>query len=195
MPRSILIADRWLWFAVRAGLAAVLALAALVAPGAGHHALAATAGVLAVASGGLAFTLAAPGPTAEPRFVAFTVEGVAAVASGVAAFTLGTRGPIWLAVVLGGWAALAGAAQVGAGLRLGRQIAREWLLTGAGTCSLVAATYLFLAIPSGAPRLAPAVALWQAALAATFGLLALRLRAWSRRRERPVPWIRSTAHA
>jgi uncharacterized membrane protein HdeD (DUF308 family) len=170
------------WAFVLRGLSALLfGVLALLMPGMALLTLVMLFGAYALVEG--VFNVAAAVRRGEPRRQpawVLLLEGGVSILAGLLALALPGLTALSLLFLIAAWSLLTGVLEIGAAVRLRRQLKGEWLLALSGVLS-VAFGVLLMAFP-GAGALA--VILWIAAYAVVFGamLVALgaKLRSWSR---------------
>ncbi|MGE5646159.1 MAG: HdeD family acid-resistance protein [Acidobacteriota bacterium] len=177
----IVIARNW-WALLIRGLAAIaLALLTFLWPGITFYALVILFGAYALIDGVAAIVGVVKASERHERWGVLLLEGLAGIAA--AAVTVLWPGITALALVyvIAAWAAVTGALEIAAAVRLRRYIAGEWLLALSGVVSIILAVLLAAAPGAGAL----AIALWFGIYALVLGVLeialAFRLRTWSRR--------------
>jgi uncharacterized membrane protein HdeD (DUF308 family) len=179
---GLVLARNW-WALLIRGIAAVLfGILAFAWPGLALAALVLLFGAYAMVDGVMGLVGALKASRANERWGALLVEGIAGIAAGTVAFFWPVITALALVYVIAAWAAVTGAFELAAAVRLRKYITGEWLLALSGIASLVLAVLLFAAPVAGAL----ALALWAGIYAIIFGALeialAFRLRSWLKSR-------------
>ena len=116
----------------------------------------------------------------ERSWGSLLVGGLVSVVIGVLTFLMPGVTALALLFLIAAWAIVIGLAEIAAGIRLRREITREWILILAGLLSVIFGIVLALFPTAGAL----AVALWIGAWATVLGILQIvlgfRLRTWKR---------------
>lgn len=173
------------WTIALRGVAAVLyGVVAITVPGASVRGLAVLFGGFAILTGVALLSVAAFRPGDEPRWRPFLVEGAASVAAGAAALLWRDGPPEALALVMGAWAVVAGAARLAAATRLRRTLAREGTLRASGVVSVGLGAVLAAVHAEGVFALVLFAGTFALAAGGLEIALSQRLRAWAIAEER-----------
>jgi uncharacterized membrane protein HdeD (DUF308 family) len=164
---------------VRAVLAVAFGLVALLWPGLTMLALAIAFGVYAILEG-VASVIDAVRNRGRSRWWLGLLSGLASVVAGVLALIWPSITALVLAVLVGIWAVVTGAAEIAVAFRLRRAGGRIWLLALAGVLSVVAGIVILLWPAAGAVGLAVVLGAFTVVYGVVLGALAVSLRS-------PVP--------
>lgn len=169
----------WWAFALRAALAIVCGIIALVWPGVALAAIVTLFGLYAMADGVFATVAAVRGLKSSERWGALLFEGFVGIGAGAAALFWPGIGALALTYLVAGWALLTGMLEIAAAVRLRKLITGEWLLIIGGLLSILFAVVVVAYPGSGMVLLA----WWFGAYALSYGVvsavLALRVRRWA----------------
>jgi uncharacterized membrane protein HdeD (DUF308 family) len=160
---------------VRAILALAFGLVALFWPDLTVLALAIAFGIYAILEG-LASVIDAVRNRDRSRWWLGLLGGLASVAAGVLALIWPGITALILAVVVGIWAVVAGAAQIATAFRLRMAGGRIWLLGLAGVLSVIAGIVILVWPSAGAIGLAVLLGVFAVVYGAALGALAVALR-------------------
>lgn len=179
----------WGWVALRGFAAILFGLLTLLNPGITLATLVLFFGAYALVDGAAMVVSAIANRHGEARWIALLVGGVLGIGAGLVTFFMPGLTAMALLMIIAAWSVVTGIAEIGAAIRLRKEITGEWIFVLAGLFSVGFGLLLFLSPGAGAL----AVALWIGAYAVTVGLLLVglgfRLRNWGRihgARMRPV---------
>ncbi|MEN3267528.1 HdeD family acid-resistance protein [Pseudonocardia sp.] len=164
---------------VRAVLAVAFGLVALFWPGLTVLALAIAFGIYAILEG-VASVIDAVRNRDRSRWWLGLLGGLASVVAGVLALIWPGVTALVLAILVGIWAVVAGAAQIATAYRLRMAGGRIWLLALAGVLSVIAGIIILVWPGAGAIGLAVLLGVFAVVYGAALGALAVSLRS-------PVP--------
>lgn len=164
---------------VRAVLAVAFGLVALFWPGLTVLALAIAFGIYAILEG-VASVIDAVRNRDRSRWWLGLLGGLASVVAGVLALIWPGITALVLAILVGIWAVVAGAAQIATAFRLREAGGRVWLLALAGVLSVIAGIVILVWPAAGAIGLAVLLGVFAVVYGAALGALAVSLRS-------PVP--------
>jgi uncharacterized membrane protein HdeD (DUF308 family) len=164
---------------VRAVLAVAFGLVALFWPGLTVLALAIAFGIYAILEG-VASVIDAVRNRDRSRWWLGLLGGLASVVAGVLALIWPGITALVLAILVGIWAVVAGAAQIATAFRLREAGGRIWLLALAGVLSVIAGIVILVWPAAGAIGLAVLLGVFTVVYGAALGALAVSLRS-------PVP--------
>jgi uncharacterized membrane protein HdeD (DUF308 family) len=164
---------------VRAVLAVAFGLVALFWPGLTVLALAIAFGIYAILEG-VASVIDAVRNRDRSRWWLGLLGGLASVVAGVLALIWPGITALVLAILVGIWAVVAGAAQIATAFRLREAGGRIWLLALAGVLSVIAGIVILVWPAAGAIGLAVLLGVFAVVYGAALGALAVSLRS-------PVP--------
>ncbi|MCU1663354.1 MAG: hypothetical protein QOI36_2579 [Pseudonocardiales bacterium] len=164
---------------VRAVLAVAFGLVALFWPGLTVLALAIAFGIYAILEG-VASVIDAVRNRDRSRWWLGLLGGLASVVAGVLALIWPGITALVLAILVGIWAVVAGAAQIATAFRLREVGGRIWLLALAGVLSVIAGIVILVWPAAGAIGLAVLLGVFAVVYGAALGALAVSLRS-------PVP--------
>jgi len=177
----------WWTLAVRGAAAILFGVLALFFPPAAVAGLILLFGAYALVDGIFNLIAAVRASRSGGRWGMLAIEGTLSVLFGLVALFWTGATALVLALWVGAWSLVTGAAEIAAAIRLRKQIEREWLLALSGVLSVLLGILLFIAPGAGLF----AIAIWIGAYAIVFGgvmvALAFRLRSWARGTERPIP--------
>ncbi len=165
----------WPLVVLRGVAAIVFGVVAFTSPGLSLSVLVFLFGAYAVVDGVLAIGSAIRAHKGE-RWTMLLLEGMVGILVGCLAIFRPAITAVALVYLVAFWALITGVMEIGAAIRLRRQIANEWMLALSGTASLAIGALLLMFPGPGAL----AVAFWIGAYAIIFGGLqvALGLRLW-----------------
>ena len=170
----------WWALALRAVVAIVFAVVAIMMPGPTLAAIVILFGIYAIADGVFAIVAAVKGVRRGERWGAMLFQGVIGVIAGAIAVFWPGIGALALTYLIAGWALVTGAFEIAAAIHLRKIIEGEWLLIIAGVLSILLG--VLVAIYPGAGALL--LVWWLAAYALAYGvvslMLAFRVRSWVR---------------
>ena len=127
----------WWAFALRAALAIVAGIVALIWPGVALTAIVTLFGLYAMADGVFAIAAAVRGLKSSERWGALLFEGFVGVAAGAAALFWPGISALALTYLVAGWALVTGTLEIAAAVRLRKVITGEWLLIVGGLLSIL----------------------------------------------------------
>lgn len=170
----------WGWVALRGAAALLLGVLTLFYPAVTITLLVLFFGAFALADGIFRVISALAKRRGEEHWIAMLLGGVVGIIAGAVTFFVPGLTAAALVLLVALWAIVAGAAEIGAAIRLRKVIEGEWLLAASGILSVVFGA-LMLVVPAVG---ALAVALWLGVYATLIGgllvVLSLRLRRWHR---------------
>jgi uncharacterized membrane protein HdeD (DUF308 family) len=180
---ATVLAANWWALALRGVAAMLFGVVALLVPGVTLAAVVLLFGGYALVDGVFNVIAAFRGPGHDRPWWSLALEGVVSITAGVGALALPAITLVVLVYVVAAWALMTGALELGAAIRLRRELTGEWRMAMNGILSLVFGGLVMLAPALGAL----AMALWLGAYMLAFGALmlalALRVRALARDRE------------
>ena len=167
------------WLIVIRGLLAILfGLIAFFWPGLTLLLLILTFGVYAIVDGVFAMLSGLVSSKYSPRWWVFLLEGVVSVAAGVfAVMRPGLTGFV-LVTLIAVWAILTGAFEIGAAIRLRREITNEWMLALGGFVSIVLGVLLFFQPATGGLVITLMIGAYALIFEILLVALGFRLRKW-----------------
>jgi uncharacterized membrane protein HdeD (DUF308 family) len=176
-----LVARNWWAFAIRGIAAIIFGVLALVSPEPTLRFIVALFGAYALVDGvSLLVALARGEPTARSRALTVTIMGVAGVIVGIATFVWPNITALTLLYIVAFWSIVLGALQIGAAIRLRREIEGElWMAIG-GVLSVAFGVYLIVNPGSGLLSLVSLTGIWAIVFGASSLVLALRVRGAAR---------------
>ncbi|MCW2805370.1 MAG: putative rane protein [Propionibacteriaceae bacterium] len=148
------------WLLILRGILAILfGIVALIWPGLTAVALAIVFGVYVLIDGAGLVVSGIRGKNQAGQFdrgrrVLFVVAGLIGIAAGIGTLIWPDITVIVLALWAGAWAVLTGASEIGAAIRLRKEMTGEWLLILVGALSVIAGLLIFLRPDIGALALA-----------------------------------------
>jgi uncharacterized membrane protein HdeD (DUF308 family) len=168
---TIVFTSSW-WALVLRGLAAILfGVLAFVWPHITLTALVFLFGVFALVDGVLAIVAGIRSHPEYKRWWVLFVEGIVSVIVGVLAFVMPGITALALLILIGAWAIVTGAFEMGAAIQLRKYITGEWLLALAGIASVLFGFALLIN-----PSVGALAVVWLiGAYAIVFGLLLMTL--------------------
>ncbi|MDB5699073.1 MAG: rane protein, partial [Alphaproteobacteria bacterium] len=146
--RDAFLASNWWAAAVRAVVAIVIGSIAILAPMVTVLGLVMIFAAYALVDGVFAIVLAVRGARAHERWGWLAVNGIVSVAAAVGAMIYPAITALVFAVLLGAWAVVSGAATIVAGLELGRDHGRWWLI-GGGVIAAAFGLFVLFMPPAG----------------------------------------------
>lgn len=173
--------ENWGWIALRGALSIAFGALAIAWPGITLAALVLLWGAYALADGALALVAAFRIRDRGKPFWALAIVGMLGIAAGIATFVTPALSALVLLSVIATWALLMGAFQIGAAIRLRREIEHEWLLALSGALSVVFGLLSILAPGEGAVALIWTIGLYAIAFGVALLLLGLRVRGYAGR--------------
>jgi len=179
---------RW-WILLIRGIAAILfGIATFLVPGISLVVLVALFGAYALADGVLAIVNAISHRSEAPWWL-LLLQGVAGIAAGVVTFLWPGLTALSLVLLIGAWALVTGALEIGTAIRLRKIITNEWLLGLRGALSVAFGVVLFLFPQAGALAIVVWIAAYSLVLGTLLIALAIRLHQWGRAHhtEQPPP--------
>jgi uncharacterized membrane protein HdeD (DUF308 family) len=185
-----LVARNWWAFAIRGVAAIIFGVLALLSPEPTLRFVVALFGAYAFVDGiSLLVALARGEPEARSHAGAVTIMGVAGVIVGVATFVWPNITALTLLYIVAFWSIVLGALQVGAAIRLRREIEGElWMAIG-GILSVAFGLYLIVNPGSGLLSLVWLTGIWAIVFGVSSLALALRVRGaagYGKTREAPA---------
>lgn len=167
----------WWVLAIRGGAAVIFGLLAFIWPGITVLALVLLFGAYALVDGVLALYAALAGrPWAEGRRGWLALEGVAGVLAAIGAVVWPGMTALVLLYLIAAWAVVTGVAEIGAAIRLRRDIQGEWLMALSGLLSIVFGLLAFFFPGAGAVAVVWLIATYAIFFGAVLEGLAFRLR-------------------
>jgi uncharacterized membrane protein HdeD (DUF308 family) len=161
----------WGWVALRGVIAVLFGVFAFVAPGITLGALIIVWGAFAFVDGVLSLVAAFKVRDQGRPFWSLLIVGLLGIAAGVVTFFWPAMTALILLAFIGAWAFVMGIFQIGAAIRLRKEIEGEWLLALSGALSVLFG--LFVLFQPGAGALA---LIWViGAYAIVFGVLLIGL--------------------
>lgn len=166
------LSQHWWSFVLRGALAILFGVLAFLLPGLTLEALVLLFGAYAIVDGAFAIWAVISGEVPRgQRWWALLLEGMLGIVAGLIALFLPAITALALVYVIAAWAIVTGAFEVGAAIRLRREIQGEWLLALSGVLSIVFGAVI--AIFPGAGALA---IVWLiASYAVVFGIVLIAL--------------------
>lgn len=170
----------WGWVALRGVAAIIFGLLALFNPGITFATLVMLFAAYALLDGVGMVVSAIANRHGGPRWVALLVGGLLGIAVGIVTIFMPRITAMALLMIIAVWAVVTGIAEIGAALRLRKEMTGEWIFVLAGLISVGFGLLLFVSPGTGAM----AMVLWIGAYALASGLLLVglgfRLRNWGR---------------
>jgi uncharacterized membrane protein HdeD (DUF308 family) len=172
-----LVARNWWAFAIRGVAAIVFGVLALVSPEPTLRFIVALFGAYALVDGiSLLVALARGEPAARSHALTVTIMGVAGVIVGIATFVWPNITALTLLYIVAFWSIVLGALQIGAAIRLRREIEGElWMAIG-GVLSVAFGVYLIVNPGSGLLSLVSLTGIWAIVFGVSSLALALHIR-------------------
>jgi uncharacterized membrane protein HdeD (DUF308 family) len=167
------LATNWVFLALRAAVAAVFGIAAILLPTITLHGLVMLFGAYAAVDGALALIVAL-GARGVPGFGRLLLEAVVRIGVGLFAFMAPGFTALALTGIFAIWAVASGLAAIAVALGLRRDLSGEWPLPVAGAVSVLLG--LLLAVLPATPELQWVIGPYALLFGATLLVLALRLR-------------------
>jgi uncharacterized membrane protein HdeD (DUF308 family) len=179
-PMRQLLSENWWVVAIRGLLAIGFGLVMLVLPGVTFEILVLSFGIYALLDG--IFTLGSAFRRSNPRkrWWVLIFEGLLNLVAGVLTFLIPAVSAQFIVVLIAVWAVTTGVSEIGAAIRLRREIVGEWLLGLGGILSVLFGVLMFVA--SGFEAVVAIVLVGTYAIAFGLVVLLLGLRLWSARR-------------
>ena len=169
------LARNW-WALVIRGIVAILfGLLALVLPGLSLTALILLFGAYAIVDGIFALVAAVMGGGMRSRW-GLLLEGIIDLAAGVVAFVWPGLTALALLYLISFWAIVTGVLEIGAAVRLRREIANEWALGIAGVLSILFGLIAIVFPGAGALSVIWLIGVYAIIFGIAFIVLGLRLR-------------------
>jgi uncharacterized membrane protein HdeD (DUF308 family) len=172
----MILARNWWAVATRGALAILFGLLTLTRPRSGLLAIVLVFGAYAIADGVLNLVSAARAGKRQESWGVLAVAGLAGIASGIVAFAWPGITALALLYLVGAWAIVVGAFEIGAAVRLRRVIKHEWALGLLGALGVVFGVMLFAQPLIGLYALVIGVGLYALASGVTMLVLGFRLR-------------------
>lgn len=175
-----LLTAAWWALLVRAAVALLFGLLALLVPGVGLLLLVTLWGAYALVDGVFNVVFAARAARKDTRRGWMLFEGIVSVFAGLTALVWPGITALILLAVIGAWAVLTGIAEIVAAIRLRRVLSGDWLLIVSGILSVALGVLLFVNPRAGVTALVWMVGAYSLAFGAVLLGLALRLNHWRR---------------
>ena len=167
------------WLVVVRGLLSILfGLIAFFWPGLTLLLLILTFGVYAIVDGVFAMLSGLVSSKYSSRWWVFLLEGIVSVAAGVIALMRPGLTGFVLVALIAIWAILTGAFEIGAAIRLRREITNEWMLALGGFISIVLGVLLLLQPAAGGLIITLMIGAYALMFGILLVLLGFRLRKW-----------------
>jgi uncharacterized membrane protein HdeD (DUF308 family) len=175
-----LLSENWWVVAIRGLLGIGFGLVMLVLPGVTFEILVLSFGIYALLDG--IFTLGSALRRSNPRKRrwALIFEGLLNLVAGVLTFLIPAVSAQFIVILIAVWAVTTGVSEIGAAIRLRREIVGEWLLGLGGVLSVIFGVLMFVA--SGFDAIVAIVLVGSYAILFGLVVLLLGLRLWSTRR-------------
>jgi uncharacterized membrane protein HdeD (DUF308 family) len=181
------LASRWGWVVARGVLGVLFGLVAFSRPGALAFSMVLLFGCFAFAAGIATVIAAARTGRAGESWGALLLDGLLSIAVGAIALLWPASTALAFVWIIGAWAIVTGALEIGSAIKLRRIIEHEWLLAIAGALSIAFGALMFYRPLAGGV----AVVWWLGAYALLFGVmmigLGFRLRSLQRAGRRELP--------
>ena len=174
-----LLSENWWVVAIRGMLGIGFGLVMLVLPGVTFEILVLSFGIYALLDG--IFTLGSAFRRSNPRkrWWALIFEGLLNLVAGVLTFLIPAVSAQFIVVLIAVWAVTTGVSEIGAAIRLRREIVGEWLLGLGGILSVIFGALMFVA--SGFEAIVAIVLVGCYAIVFGLVVLLLGLRLWGAR--------------
>ena len=171
IPMAVVLSTNWWALALRGVLAILFAVVTFLWPGITLGALVLVFGVYAFIDGVLAIIAAVRAVEGHRRWGALLFEGIVGILAGVCAFLVPGITLTFLIFLVAAWAIITGVFEIGAAIRLRRNIPQEWLLILMGVVSIIFGLLIYWVPIAGAL----VIVWWLAAYALIFGIMLLVL--------------------
>jgi uncharacterized membrane protein HdeD (DUF308 family) len=165
------LASRWGWVVFRGVVAVLFGLVAFSRPGAMAFSMVLVFGCYAFAAGIATVVAAARTGRSHERWGALLVEGLLGIAVGATALLWPASTALAFLWIIGAWAIVAGALEIGSAIKLRKIIKHEWLLALSGAVSIAFGVLMFYRPVAGGL----AVVWWLGAYAMISGILMIVL--------------------
>jgi uncharacterized membrane protein HdeD (DUF308 family) len=183
---TAVLARNWWLLAVRGAAAIIFGILTFITPGITLAVLVLFFGAYALVDGLINIVAVFRRREGERPWWALLVEGLVSIAAGVVTFLWPGLTALTLVYVIAAWAVITGALEIGAAIRLRKEIRGEGWLIASGILSIVFGALMMLAPGAGAL----ALVLWIGAYAIVFGAMlvgvAFRLRGEHKETRQPM---------
>lgn len=170
------LARNWWALALRGLFGVLFGLLTLAWPGLTLAALVLLFGAYALVDGVFAIIAAVRAAEAHTRWLWLAIEGLAGVVAGLIAFVRPGLTALVLLYLIAWWAIFTGIFEIGAAIRLRKEIAGEWLLALSGVASVVFGILLLLFPGAGALAVVWLIGVYALVFGILLLVLAFRLR-------------------
>jgi len=171
------LARNWWALALRGFLALLFGFLAFAWPGLTLAALVILFGAYVLVDGIFALVAAVRAAEAHERWWMFVLEGIAGVAAGLITFMWPGITGLVLLFLIAWWAIITGVFEIGAAIRLRREMAGEWALGLGGLASVIFGLLLLFRPGAGALAVIWLIGLYAVVFGVLLLMLAFRLRA------------------